>query len=638
MINLHGSCRWLHYWLRGYIFNIRNQISGFVGIAIATVLIILPSWVRESYINETVISKTILFTQCICLILFLFALILILPRKSGLKLSWSSLDFSLLALVGYVFLNRFAFHNALGMSIQVIELSGLILFYIFIRIIPFRAYSYVLYSIILAVIIQCGIGLFQLLGFLQSYHPGFKTTGSFFNPGPYAGFLLTGWSVSLYLFLNGSKENLQNLFGLYKPTTLIITVFQYLPIVGLFAMMLMFPITQSRAAWISVLMSSILLLSNHFKDTKWISAILSNYRTIGMILLIGIGLIFLVVLYLLRIESVNGRFLVWKVSLALFVNNFWFGIGFDEFKSHYMYEQLHYFSKNGASNEGTFADDTYFCFNELLQFAVENGIVGMLFLSRTFFALFKYKPVSRFKKISFALQCSVFSLLLYSFFSYPSQILPIKITMVTFLAILSKISFDKTMINLSLQSVKPLKYIVSVIMFISALGGLIWIERDKVGYRDWKNALSIYRAGHYQESLPAYQSSYKILHGNGDLLMNYGKALSMSGRCREAISTLVEARKHLGNTIIETTLGNCYEAVRKFGQAEGCYRNAAAMNPAKIYPHYLLANMYFISGQKKKAVISASKVLNMQVKVQSVAIDEMRRDMTTLIQKIRKEN
>ncbi len=614
--------------------NLQNQIRGFVGIAIAIVLIILPSWVGESYINETVISKTILFTQCVCLILFLLALMLVLPRKSGFILSWSSLDFSLLALAGYVLLNRFIFHNALGISIQVIELSGLILFYIFIRIAPCRSYSYVLYGILLAIIIQCGIGFLQLLGLLQSYHPAFKVTGSFFNPGPYAGFLLTGWSVCLYLFLNGAKKNPNYLFGLYKPTTLMVVVFEYIPMVGLFAMLLMFPITQSRASWISVLMSSILLLSYHFKDTKWISAILSNYKTIGLTLLICVGLILLVILYLLRIESVNGRFLIWKVSLVLFVNNFWFGTGFDEFKSHYMYEQLQYFSKNRASIEGMFADDTYFCFNEFLQFGVENGAIGLLFLSQTFYTFFKRRPVSRFKKIDFALKCSVCSLLLYSFFSYPSQILPIKVSIVTFLAIISKISFDKTEINMSFHSLIPFKYIVSLIMLTSAFIGLILIDRHKAGYQGWKNALSLYRAGHYQESLSAYQSSNKILHGNGDLLMNYGKALSMSGRYKEAISTLIEARKHLGNTIIEITLGNCYEATGKFGQAEGCYRNAAAMNPSKIYPHYLLAKMYFTSGQKKKALISAKKVLNMRVKVQSIAIGEMHSEMTTLILKI----
>jgi hypothetical protein len=61
------------------------------------------------------------------------------------------------------------------------------------------------------------------------------------------------------------------------------------------------------------------------------------------------------------------------------------------------------------------------------------------------------------------------------------------------------------------------------------------------------------------------------------------------------------------------------------------------MIPQKLYPRYLLANLYSETGQKLKARKTAENVLNKKVKVESTATEEIRQAMSKLIEKIKKE-
>ncbi len=54
---------------------------------------------------------------------------------------------------------------------------------------------------LLIVSIQATIGLLQLYGFMASYHSLFKITGTFHNPGPFSGFLVSGLPIALGLYL-----------------------------------------------------------------------------------------------------------------------------------------------------------------------------------------------------------------------------------------------------------------------------------------------------------------------------------------------------------------------------------------------------------------------------------------------------
>ena len=50
-------------------------------------------------------------------------------------------------------------------------------------------------------------------------------------------------------------------------------------------------------------------------------------------------------LYLMRPDSLNGRLLIWRISLDILKDNFIFGIGIDGFRSTYPLYQMDFLSK-----------------------------------------------------------------------------------------------------------------------------------------------------------------------------------------------------------------------------------------------------------------------------------------------------
>ena len=67
------------------------------------------------------------------------------------------------------------------------------------------------FFIILTGLIEAVWGLQQLYGFKPSQHALFKLTGSFFNPGPYAGYLAVVFPLALYYA--GSYRKLEGVIG-----------------------------------------------------------------------------------------------------------------------------------------------------------------------------------------------------------------------------------------------------------------------------------------------------------------------------------------------------------------------------------------------------------------------------------------
>lgn len=56
------------------------------------------------------------------------------------------------------------------------------------------------------------------------------------------------------------------------------------------------------------------------------------------------------------------------------------------------------------------------------------------------------------------------------------------------------------------------------------------------------------------------------------------------------------------------------------------------MIPHKFFPQYLLAKMFDESGQAEKAYHTATELLKKEIKVESIAIEEMRRELNKIIE------
>lgn len=606
-----------------------------------SLIAILPQINVSGYVQSTITSKFICFLYGCLILLGIFMILVSLSKK--IDFSISKLDIALFTVVFYITLNRYFIQPHFGFSIRYMELLGLSFLYVVLRRISINNCYWLLLAIVISGICQAVYGNLQLLGYYASNHSGFKMTGSFFNPGPYAGFLVSVWSVSLELYLFKDKiipqvqsQSKKNSLFLKKCIGL---VFEYIPLLGLVSITIILPATQSRAAWLGAIVSSLTLLELRYCILK---EFLKKTKPIKKTFLIIASIVFLCAglfgLYNFKKDSSDGRSFIWKVTTEMIVDSPVFGVGFDGFETHYMNYQAHYFANNGETPEAILASNTSYAFNEWLEFISENGLFGFVFLIIVVLLVFKIKTNTDYRFELLIAKTGLLAIGIFACFSYPMQILPIKLVLTFLLAMLSNsdthvYQFTNGENNKSLWAFKA---IVLLIGFVYMLKTIPYVKNLDHGFKTWESALSRHQYGDYKEAIGEYESVCVDFKREGDFLMNYGKTLTMAGEYTKAIVVLEQAKPYLSNTVIATTLGDSYKATQQYNKAELAYQQAINMVPSKFYANYLLAKLYDDSGQGRKAVKMALKILNKEIKIPSTAIKEMQEEMKKILIKYKK--
>lgn len=660
--------------------------------------------------NGTQSGKTFIFLYLIIVVSALvFLKTLFFNKTTCFRIN--ILDVLLLIWCLHVILNCYT--QDVPFSLRLGEFYGLIFLYITLRQIHRQNFIWLFVALALGGVIQAFYGNLQLWGYFPSHHGIFRMTGSFFNPGPYSGYLAAIFPISLGLYIfnfsfrlikpnsfdsirnsylypiksffvklfcthffynnNEEKSSSEKLKSSANPTDYITMKSFFL--ISVISMCLVLPASRSRAAWMAVFVSSCYLLTVKY---KLLYQIKSYFNTrIKQLSLISFLVIILTIsgacLYHMKKSSADGRLLIWKVTMSMIKDKPVIGYGFDQFKAHYMDYQSTYFEQNPNSEEAMVAGDNNYAFNELLQQTAENGIVGILLLAMiVLFVFFRKCSISELnelvsegipteqdtnKKVSLSLQYEempngkakldwillhvsravILSVLVFGLFSYPLQILPIKICLIVALAITTRIIGQKVNINfkLPIHLNKSLRFTIKSIVSVGLLG-LLWIvifqiKLFETANTNWKNAFDLYNMGMYDECLVDYEKAYPALKFNGDFLTNYGKALSMAGKHSEAVSVLKQATGYYPNIVVYTALGDSYKRLKQSERAEQAYLFAWNMNPSRFYPKYLLAKLYDESGQKEKAIEVAKELLSKDVKIESTAIQQIRDEMKKII-------
>lgn len=602
------------------------------------ILIVLPQINITNYAQSTITSKFIVFIYSCIVIGSIHIFFTVLFKAKTIHIS--KLDITLLMLIIYITFNRYFIQTEYSFSIRYIELLGLGILYLALRNISINSYTWLLLAIIVSGIIQAVYGNLQLFGYYPSNHSEFKINGSFFNPGPYAGFLAAVWPIALamYLFKEQFVTYLQLPFSNKTKLlhTVIYYILNYVPIIGIVTVVLVLPASRSRAAWLSVIISTIVLIEYRYKILKRVFGKMSTAKKTSLIVLsVSIMCVVLYSVYHLKKRSSDGRLFIWDITTNIIKDNSITGVGIDRFKAYYMDYQANYFNVNGETEEVLVADNTYYAFNEFLQFTAEEGIVGVLLLAVISFFILKIKVAEKQLPILQLILAGLIAIAVFANFSYPMQILPIKFVLIVLLSLLGQLEAKKwsflTHTTLKKYGAFFSKLVSASFIFFGIVKGTVYFKTIDQAYKDWQSALTIYQYGDYEGAIEDYVKAYPILKKEGDFLMNYGKTLSIAKQYDKAVVVLEEAKQHLNTTIIETALGDAYKGLKEYDKAETAYLNAANMIPVRFYPLYLLAKLYDEGGESKKAIAMANRILEKEIKVPSTAIKEIQLEMKEII-------
>jgi len=475
-------------------------------------------------------------------------------------------------------------------------------------------------------------GLRQLYGFISSYHNLFKLIGSFFNSGPYSGYIAVVAPLALHAMLKDAVVFKRKFFIGFLPHYVRFSV----SILAFTGVVLVLPATMSRAAWIAALVGCGFVLSLYYLQKKHVKDYLIQQPK-RVIILLSIGVVLLacgaVGIYQLKKNSADGRAFIWKTTLKM-VPKHPMGVGLGQFSGAYGEEQAAYFASGEYSEqEELVAGNPEYAFNEYLQIIIEFGIVPAVALFVCFILLI-YMGI---KRKAIAETGGLISLLVFASMSYPFNLLPFLIVLVFFMAlILSQRQavgvkgFTEKSVILTWKAV--LMLLIATVIILSAT--LIQRYPTCNAYEEWNNLKMM--GGAYPEMKKDYEKLYPYLSDQTPFLFEYAQCLNKAGEYAKSNQVLEQAIKISCDPMLYNIMGKNFQGLKNYQLAEHNFLLASHIVPNRIYPYYLLANLYAEIGNAQQALLMAQKVLVKEPKVQSTAINEMRGKMRELIKKANK--
>lgn len=431
---------------------------------------------------------------------------------------------------------------------------------------------------------EAGLGLSQMLNG-TSRHYLYLLTGTFQNPGPYSAFLMLGVVTGLAWTQEAEKSWQKHL------------------IMGAAGFMfVLLPATWSRAAIISLGIIGLWLFRKCYWKWRWA---------------VWIGCIALcVAFYFLKQGSADGRLLIWTSGLTTWLHHPWTGVGIGGFFHASANGVAELYANNPSSDLFASGGVTDYAFNELLKVLVEQGLIGAILciaaVGYTMYLLWQHsKP----------LFYGILSLLLFSMFSYPFELLPYRIIMVMLAAwVASEHSGRKE------GKTRYGWLVLSVLLLLPSymMGKQVQLrynaDRDYQLFAGMDNEAFI---DDYYELLP-------LERDNARFLFDFGKALRIHGRYNDSNDMLRQGTLISADPMFYILMGNNYKDMHCMELSEKAYKKAFSIMPNRIYPLYQLMQLYKETGNEKKAKEYAKKVINFKEKITSPATKHMKENAESL--------
>ena len=649
-------------------------------VATITLLLATSFLVNPDFFNPLITAKQWGLEQV--LLLTAFSLVVSLPFIKTIH--FTIIDLLVLVFCAWHILSEvFIFHSPyISISDTIFNVALWLTVYLFIRsAAQQQAFVWAIVIVWMVVcLLQSGLGLLQLYGFESSYHGLFSITGTFHNPGPFSGFVVSGLPIALGVigyteaqrgkrYTEGKGGNTERHGGIFLKWSNINIPFNIivryclltLAWVTLVAILLVLPPAQSRAAWIAGVAGALFVLAGHPPLLSFKRGLKNKFLAIRKplrVILVTVVMLSITTaglgLYVMKKSSADGRILIWQVTSQLIKQSPVTGHGSGSFNALYMNEQANWFeSGKGTEAQAMVAGSPESPFNEPLKLWLEKGLIAILLAGAILYFIIitnnkavNHKPIPilgtslryatinpELKTINHKLitcfKAALISLLVFSLFSYPFDISSFVLQLIILLAILPGTSKQLFSITGS-----KAQFLTLPIAFAIILVSVYFFPHRQAYYQAmkiWKQSDQLYYLKAYQASVAAYEEAFPPLQNNGLFLQMYGKALNMNEQHQKSNKILTMAQNRHSSQIIQNTTGDNHKALGNYPEAEVSYLKSVHMIPSLMLPKYLLAKLYSESGQHQKAQQTAKEILNGKIKIESSATREIMSEMKNII-------
>lgn len=458
-------------------------------------------------------------------------------------------------------------------------------------------------------------GLGQIAGLYPSNHSLFVLTGTFYNPGPYSGYLAAVLPIALHRMLvsNGKKDRLS-------------VAQYYFSMCVLLLICCVLPAGMSRAAWFASLISCgyVVLRVYRVKVKSFVSK--HRYAVSGVLI---VGALLASSAYFMKRDSADGRLLIWKITSQAIASSPCGEENGRTFSAIYGDAQERYFTNcEYSESEAWVAGTPDFAFNEYLQIAVEYGVwVSVLLVT----VLLVLSMIAGSRKQLAGIDGCLVSLMVFACFSYPLHIPAI--VSVWLLTLMVLCGEGLVMIKRKRNAVAVLLPVVVAGLTASMDMYGIYSERTRA-VREWMPVRVLYHSGAFNAAAEEYGKLYDKMSWNKDFCFEYGRALYKARSYGKAEEVLLKAMEVSGDPMILNMLGRNAQESGEYGKAEKYLLRSTRRLPERVYPHYLLVKLYAEPEyfDRIKLIREAECVLNAEPKVNSTAIREMRQEVKKILE------
>lgn len=459
----------------------------------------------------------------------------------------------------------------------------------------------------------------QFFGGFKSQSKLFTVTGSWNNPNVTAIFLALTVPVFLHLFQ-----------GKYKKIVL----------TGFLTLLIALLLLKCRAALIGTVLSAIIFYGLEYQFISWIKN-KKNSTSAKALLILGLLIIIPLSsqLYNAKKASADGRKFIWKVSAIMASEKPVTGYGYGYFEKEYNLYQANYIQNGKATTEELAnAGPVIMPHNELIQNAVEGGIIGLILISLFFGSLlFAVKHNNRInqnklnteaifqeKRSHFHLAyAGVVAFIGMSMVNSTIQIVPIMCLLIIYAAIVCStldpielprfLSFIERSKVFSIASKTVIIAISLYLLYL--LFGIAAADRQN------KKAELLKEAGYYGHALQIMPDLEPYLKEDSHYWENYGRIYFKAQKFQEAIVCFKKAQALSTLPEIYIGAGMSYEKLHQYPKVIQQYETLIALYPSKFLYRMMLLETYLKNKETTKAISLAQEIILLKPKIPSEKVD-----------------
>ena len=489
-----------------------------------------------------------------------------------------------------------------------LQMSWMCLLYMVLRMV-FAGSSYTLLHLEAGLILLFG-AYESLWGFWQiisetSRHSMFLLTGNFLNPGPFSAYPMMGaiagislLSVNHNLNFNGSKNALQSKVKI---------MIEVLTLVCLMVL----PATWSRAAWVGIGVVALWLFRQKYWMWRW-------YVWGGLLILAAVA-------FLMKQGSAEGRLIIWMAALFSWYPESLWGVGYGGFNHACAEGIAALYCQNPVMFSGFHsAGVSELSYNALLQILVEQGIVGAAICITLVVAVLN-KAYCLCPPLFYVLV----SMLFFSFFSYPLEMLPYRILLTMIVATIVSAQCNR-------KTERTTHWWKPALVGVLTIAISIPLRRETERRKESDEGYKLISHLNDECFLKDYCELQPDERDNTVFLFDMAKLLQSNGRYNDSNAILRQAIQVSRDPMLYVLMGNNYKSMGFLDRADSAYVRAFQILPNRMYPLYKRMLLQQELGNEQLTSALAKQIVEIRPKIKSPATDEMQEKAREILAEIGK--